>query len=54
MMNLKIDFFLRMYPTVTRFNMSKYVLYFKEFSLPQNAILWKEGDPVTMFVITIQ
>lgn len=46
-----MDFFLRMYPQVTRYNMSKYVINFKELSLPQNAYLWKQDEAVTNFVI---
>jgi hypothetical protein len=48
---MKIDFFMKIFPGTTRFNISKFLLYFKEHSYPVNYILWNEDESADYFLL---
>jgi len=43
-MNFKIDTFLSIFPKVTRFKMSKYILFFREINIGAGLYLWRQND----------
>ncbi|CAK94409.1 unnamed protein product (macronuclear) [Paramecium tetraurelia] len=40
----KIEYFLRMFPTMTKFKISKLIMYFSQYKYPQNYKIWKQND----------
>lgn len=42
---------MKLFPNVTKYNISKFVLTFEEKIYPPNTIIWKEGDSADFFLI---
>ncbi|CAD8121908.1 unnamed protein product [Paramecium sonneborni] len=47
----KIDYFLKMFPTMTKFKMSKLIMYFTQYKYPVNYTIWKQNDLVDGFFL---
>ncbi|CAD8210070.1 unnamed protein product [Paramecium octaurelia] len=47
----KIDYFLKMFPTMTKFKMSKLIMYFTQYKYPVNYTIWKQNDVVDGFFL---
>ncbi|CAD8190819.1 unnamed protein product [Paramecium octaurelia] len=47
----KIDYFLKMFPTMTKFKMSKLIMYFTQYKYPVNYTIWKQNDIVDGFFL---
>lgn len=52
--NWKIDYFQKIFPNNTRFQISNFILYLKESNFPSNSFIWKEGDEADFFFIIIE
>ncbi|CAD8103285.1 unnamed protein product [Paramecium primaurelia] len=47
----KIDYFLKMFPHMTKHKMSKLILYFTSAKFPANFFIWKQGDETDGFLL---
>ncbi|CAD8156011.1 unnamed protein product [Paramecium octaurelia] len=42
----KIEYFLKMFPSMTKFKISKLIMYFSQYKYPPNYKIWKQNDIV--------
>ena len=42
---------MKIFPGTTRFNISKFILYFKDQTYAANVILWQEDDPAEFLLL---
>ncbi|CAD8130126.1 unnamed protein product [Paramecium sonneborni] len=47
----KIDYFVKMFPHMTKHKMSKLILYFTSAKFPANFFIWKQGDETDGFLL---
>ncbi|CAD8199026.1 unnamed protein product [Paramecium octaurelia] len=47
----KIEYFLKMFPTMTKFKISKLIMYFSSYKYSQNSRIWKQNDIVDAFFL---
>ncbi|CAD8087745.1 unnamed protein product [Paramecium primaurelia] len=47
----KIEYFLKMFPSMTKFKISKLIMYFSQYKYPPNYKIWKQNDFVDGFFL---